>query len=205
MVMLSSEDKAKIEQAIAAIEKDSAGEIVVATVAESAAYGFWRVAFAWVVAAAASLGALWFVPEIAALQFFVLQCGVLMAGLWALRVPALFRFVTPERFLASAARDRAFRMFAERGIFRTKDRTGVLLMVSVLEHQVVLLGDEGIHQRVGTEGWERHVEVIVAGIQQGRPADAIIEVLAVLGGALKEKLPVTPQDENELPARVVEE
>lgn len=32
-------------------------------------------------------------------------------------------------------------MFLERGVFQTRDRTGLLLMISLFEHRIVILPD----------------------------------------------------------------
>jgi uncharacterized membrane protein len=76
-------------------------------------------------------------------------------------------------------------------------------VLSELERRVVLLGDRGIHARVGTEGWNKHVEHVIMRIREGRAADGVIEVLRELEGVLARQVPVQPDDENELPNAVV--
>lgn len=38
-------------------------------------------------------------------------------------------------------RQHAQAMFLERGVFQTRDRTGLLLMISLFEHRIVILPD----------------------------------------------------------------
>ena len=102
-------------------------------------------------------------------------------------------------------------MFAEYGVYRTRDRTGLLIMLSEFERQVVILGDEGIDERVGLEGWEGHVQHIVTGIREGRAGTAVVEVLDAMADLLEETVPqrrfgfTGEGDVNELSDEVIEE
>jgi putative membrane protein len=109
----------------------------------------------------------------------------------------------PAAEAEQAVRGAAFRMFAEHGVHNTRGRTGILLLISELERRAVILGDSGIHAKVGEDGWPRHVELLVSRIREGRTADGIIEVLGALETALAEGLPVAPDDTNELSNRVI--
>ena len=55
------------------------------------------------------------------------------------------------------ALDRAVEVFAEMGMHATKDRNGVLVYVALKDQQLAVFGDEGIHQKVGTDYWNEEV------------------------------------------------
>ena len=76
-------------------------------------------------------------------------------------------------------------------------------MLSELERQVVILGDSGIHEKVGSDGWEGYVSRIVAGLKGGEAASAIIGVLEDLGSTLATHFPPRPDDTDELSNEVV--
>ena len=95
------------------------------------------------------------------------------------------------------------RMFIERGIHNTRDQSGLLLMLSELEHQVVILGDAGIHEKVGDAGWEAYVGRIVEGLKTGQAASSIVGVLEELGATLATHFPPRDDDTNELSNDVV--
>jgi putative membrane protein len=125
---------------------------------------------------------------------------------WAvLGLGPIHRLLVPAKDAERSVHEAAFRMFAQRGVHRTKDRTGVLLLVSELERRVVILGDSGIHERVGDSGWPRHVQDLVRRIHEGRTTDGIIEVLEALEATLGANLPVSPDDVDELSNRVIRE
>jgi len=203
VALLSDADSRRIEDAIARIEQRSAAEFVVAVVPRSARYDRGRalVSASWAVAAAVAY--FQFLPWGGETVGLLLELPV-FALVWAvLGIPSLERLFIPPREAEHAVHDAAFRLFAERGIHRTKRRTGMLLLVSELERRAVLLGDSGIHERVGDAGWSEHVTKLVARIREGRTADGVIEVLESLEGRLAAGVPVEPNDENELPNDVI--
>jgi putative membrane protein len=90
-------------------------------------------------------------------------------------------------------------------LFATAGRTGVLIFLSVLERQVVILGDAGIHERVQTHGWQAHVDHIIAQIKKGNAAEGVCDVIARLATSLEGSAPRQSDDRDELPNTVREE
>lgn len=205
MALFDEQGRKRIEAAIAAAEQRSAGEIVVATVRASEGYHVLRLlyGFALGISVAAllhlarpSLGFHWLTLielVVAASAWFVLGWG-----------PAL-RLVLPGLYTLHAVERRARAEFFERGLFATRERSGVLIMLSELERKVVILGDAGIHARVQTSGWQAHVDQIVAQIRRGRAADGVCEVIAQLAGSLEAGVPRQADDQDELSNEVREE
>jgi putative membrane protein len=205
MALINDRDCRRIEETIGRIEKRSAAEVVVAVIPRSAKYTRWRALIAGTWAIAAAIAYFQFVPWGGEVWGLLLELPV-GALVWAvLGIPALRRQLMPAAEAEQAVRGAAFRMFAEHGVHRTRNRTGILLLISELEHRAVLLGDSGIHARVGDEGWPRHIEHLVGRIREGRTADGIVEVLDALETALAAELPVAADDVDELPNRVIRE
>jgi putative membrane protein len=109
----------------------------------------------------------------------------------------------PKASSHEAVERRAFELFSARGLHGTRDRTGMLILVSELEHRVVILGDRAIHERVGSAGWQTHVDHIVAAIRRGEAVTGILEVIERLDRAHAELLPAAAGDTNELPDDIV--
>jgi len=80
-----------------------------------------------------------------------------------------------------------------------------LIMVSELEHQVVILGDSGLHERVGDTGWSSQVSLLVTRIREGQTEQGILETLAYFEPIVAELAPPRADDVNELPDTVVRE
>ena len=202
-MMLSEADGRRIEEAVRALEKTSATELVVAVVPRSADY--WRarlvVAVAWSLAAAHAM--LQFRPDSAPYVAVLLQVPVGVATFVLFGRGALARLLIPKGAAAEAAERRALELFAAHGLTRTRDRTGMLILVSELEHRVVILGDRGIHERVGDAGWRDHVDHVIAAIRRGEPARGLLDVIERLGAAHAEQNPARKDDTNELPDEIV--
>lgn len=100
--------------------------------------------------------------------------------------------------------ERAQVVFAELKMHQTKDRNGVLLYLAVKDKEVALLGDEGIHQKVGTAFWEHQVAEMINLFKQNNLTDGIVKCIAQVGEVLIEKFPYDgATDLNELSDEIV--
>ena len=97
------------------------------------------------------------------------------------------------------ALDRAIELFREMEMDQTRDRNAVLLYVAVRDHQLAIYGDEGIHQRVGTEYWKREVFQLIRDFNREDYVTAIANCVRDIGEALKTHFPYHKEDKNELP------
>jgi putative membrane protein len=203
MSLLSEADSRSIEDAVRALEKNSATELVVAVVPKSADYWQARlfVAIAWSLAAAHAM--LQFRPDIAPFVAILLQVPVGVVTFVLFGRGVLARLLIPKGAATAAAERRALELFAAHGLTRTRDRTGMLILLSELEHRVVILGDRGIHERVGDAGWRDHVDHVISAIQRGEAARGLLDVIERLGAAHAERNPVRADDANELPDGIV--
>jgi putative membrane protein len=205
MPLLNEVDQSRIEAAIATLEQRTQAEVVVAVVGRSTHAWIQRAIVGFGVALFAGLAFLEVLPHLdPRLSLFV----ELVAGF---AVFALFGLAPLERLLVAPplarrqVEERAFALFARRGLYRTRSHTGVLLLISELERQVVILGDEAIHGRLGQAGWQEHVDHLVAAIRRGEATRGILEVLEKLGGVLAEIAPPEEQNDDELPNTVIQE
>ena len=110
-----------------------------------------------------------------------------------------------ERKLPPGAGDalvRARDVFARLEMHRTAARNGVLLYLAVDDHRLAIVGDEGLHARVGQPYWDEIRDTMVDHLRRGAPRQALLEAVARVGRALREHFPRRPGDENELSDRV---
>jgi uncharacterized membrane protein len=96
------------------------------------------------------------------------------------------------------ALDRAVELFAEMGMNATAERNGVLVYVAVKDHQIAVFGDEGIHQKVGQQFWNREVYKMINDFNRDNYAEGIAGCVEDIGEALQKHFPYTDQDKNEL-------
>lgn len=203
MEPLSSQaDLDAVAARIADIERGTAGEIVVHVVDRSDDYAFWRLLFGVGVAVVLAEAAAFSVPDWAP---YGLEMAVALTAVavWALGASSVLGRVLPKAALAQAVHRRAQAAFMEDGVYRTRDASGVLIFISRMEHRVEILADAGIHARVGTDGWSRHVQALVSGIRTGRGTQALLDTLDAIGDELKDGFPPRPDDRNELANHVI--
>ena len=105
-----------------------------------------------------------------------------------------FFFGDPER----AAR----RTFARLGMTRTQRRNGVLIFVVPSRRKVVVLGDAGIHDRVGQGFWVELAALITAGFKAGDYTTGLLAGVEAAGRALAEHFPPEARNPDELPNEV---
>jgi uncharacterized membrane protein len=97
---------------------------------------------------------------------------------------------------------RATRVFERLGMHRTAARNGVLIYVSVEDHKLAVLGDRGIHERVGQAYWDGLVEAVLAYCRRQQFRDGLVHAVGEVGAALRRHFPRRPDDVDELPDRV---
>lgn len=204
--LFSPADREAIAAAVQEAERKTSGEIVVSVVPASDEYAHarWKGAtlgsLLAVLGAAAlhDLGGHWGGPL--GLWMALPAAGGVALGYVLARVPGVRRFLATPELLARRVQARASQAFLEGEVFRTRERTGILLFVSLFERRVVVLGDSGITAKVAQADWEGIVAGVVKGMRERRSAQAVIEGIR-LAGELLERHGVArrPDDANELP------
>jgi uncharacterized membrane protein len=96
----------------------------------------------------------------------------------------------------------AERAFDRLGMGATRQHSGVLLFVVPARRRFVILGDSGIHERVGPRFWERAAEVAAEHFRRGELTEGIVCCIAMIGEQLAQNFPCGPSDINELPDAV---
>jgi putative membrane protein len=121
------------------------------------------------------------------------------------RVPELKASFIGKARKEKAVKERAVRTFYERGLYKTKKHTGVLFFLSLLEHKVWILADQGIHGKLQQHTLDNFARMVSKGIQEGRASHALCEAITGVGEILWEHYPITDADTDELPNVVMSE
>ncbi len=102
------------------------------------------------------------------------------------------------------ALDRAAEVFAILKMEKTSAHNAVLVYIAVKDRQMAIFGDQGIHEKVGEQFWQKEVLHILSQFQKDHYADAIAKTVLDIGDALKQHFPYDRQtDVNELPDDIV--
>jgi len=93
---------------------------------------------------------------------------------------------------------RAVEVFVRLGMHRTAERNGVLIYVAIEDRKLAVIGDAGIHARVGETYWQVLVADVSAHFREERPRDGFLHAVREVGQALGRHFPRRPDDPNEL-------
>jgi len=127
-------------------------------------------------------------------------------GQWLGTGSNIIRLVTSRERMADKVKLRAEQAFYQHGLHNTKERTGILILVSLLERRVHVLADKGINDRVPPGTWDGLVNGILDGIRTGNATDAICEAIAKCGALLSQVSPAGSGDNpDELPDTLIQE
>lgn len=199
-------DRRRIAEAVRVAEEGTRGEIVTAVTEASDDYdgAAWRGAAFGALAAPLLVvmvdwaAGLWSEPS-SWLLLFAVAAGCAFGFALVRSSATLTRWMASEEDLDRRVGRAARAAFLEHEVFATRDRSGVLIFLSLLERRVVVLGDSGIDARVRPEEWHEIVRDIARGIREGRPADALIEGVERCGALLERPgLERRPDDRDEL-------
>lgn len=101
------------------------------------------------------------------------------------------------------AMDRALEVFDKLQMYQTQHRNGVLLYVALKDHQFAILGDEGIHRKVGNSFWQKQLGELRRHFGEGRFVEGISQCVREIGASLQQHFPYQSDDDNELPDNIV--
>lgn len=198
---LSDTDRARISAAIRGAEARTSGEIV-CVLAESST---GATALPVLIAAVLALLLPWVLMAVTALplqRILEAQVATFLVLLIVLSLPRVRVALVPPAARRAAAHRVAMEQFRSRGIARKKDRAGILIFVSLAEHYVRIVADDGIAARVRQPQWQQAVDALVAHMREGRTADGFIAAIDACATILAENFPAVGPAKDELPDRI---
>jgi putative membrane protein len=202
MVMeMSAEERDRIVAAIAAVEDRTTGEIVCVLAEQSSDSGGLPI----LLAALSALALPWLLVALTPLPVLSILAWQLVAFvvlLLLLSLPRVRMALVPRRARRAMAFRVATEQFHTRSVSRTRDRSGILIFVSLAEHYARIIADDGIDARVPQAHWQAAVDALTSHTREGRVADGFIAAIGLCGGVLVEQFPRTSESPNELPDRI---
>ena len=186
------EVRARVAEAVKRAEACSRGQIVAAVVEKSDAYPEVRYRGALLCAALVTGVLLAARLPVSLAELVIAQVAAGLLGALLSLLDPLERLLAGTRALDEAVRARAVRAFQEHGLQRTQEGTGVLVFASLFERRAVVLGDRGIHGKVGEGEWDRVVAALVAGMKAGDPGQGFLDAVTLCGERLAQHFPRDP-------------
>ena len=101
--------------------------------------------------------------------------------------------------------EKTLQVFKRLRMDRTKDRNGVLIFIALDSRKFAIVGDRGIHERVGDEFWGKTRDIMGTYFAKGLVKEGVVAGVMSVGEQLKKFFPAKPKDVNELPDKVTED
>ncbi|HEV8341479.1 MAG TPA: TPM domain-containing protein [Candidatus Binatia bacterium] len=202
----NSQEKERIQKAVDAAEERTAGEIVPMIVGASARYAEVELSgmMAGLIAGIATGLVYWNPWEPTELYLALPAVGGLL-GLLLCRIPGMKRLLIPKKRIDAAVLARSLAAFTAHGLHYTKAHTGILILVSLLEHRVEVLADKGINEKVLQGVWDEIVNILTSGLKSGKACDAFCQAIERCGEILAMHFPRSPDDHDELADKLITE
>ncbi len=202
----TAEEKERIHQAVSATEKNTSGEIVPMLVSASGHYAEVELGGICIGLVIGTLAALiWQDPWASIHSQLFWPLGGALFGLVLCTIPAVKRLFIPKARVAEAVHLHSLAAFTGHGLHHTKHHTGILILASLLERRVVVLADRGIHEKVESGSWDEIVRIITDGLKARDACNAFCKAIERCGEILARHFPRSPDDEDELPDRLITE
>ena len=214
----SDEDKKIIEDAIARAESNTSGEIVPVVASVSGRYDrsedIFGVLFSLILLTIAWL----YTQEITPIDgqwesevktvitlpwaLAIIFLGFIVGAILASFFPVLRLIFISKKEMREEVGRKALKAFHQYRIRGTQDATGVLIYVSLYEHNVRVLGDEAINEKLKQQDWDDVCNLVVEGMKSKQPAEKLVEAIEICGQLLAEHFPIEEDDQNELPNKL---
>jgi putative membrane protein len=197
-------DSVKISQAIERVEKHTAGEIAVMVIDQSDDYPAAQLLAGITIGGIPALlisdffggGSIWVFLTL--FLFFGIGFGWLSSY-----VPFLKRIFIPQNRLETRVREKALTAFYDKGLYKTRDETGVLFFISLFERKVWILADKGIYAKIDQATLQEYASDIALGIKNKNATAALCREIDNVGRILADNFPIKADDSNELSNEVI--
>ena len=216
MAFLSEAEKRAIGETIRRAEAGTRGEIV--TVLARTSDGYRYIPTLWAALVALSVPGLhylwqsvtsdgWHYPasgEVFTSALYPLQVLVFLGLGMLFQIPRCRLWLVPASIKRGRAARHAREQFFLQKLHLTRDRTGVLIFVSLAEHYVEIIVDEGVASVVDDAEWKETVDDFVAHVRRGEVAAGFERTIEHCREVLWKHFPDDGSKPDELPDHLVE-
>jgi putative membrane protein len=134
---------------------------------------------------------------LSAKEVAISQIAIFFILIGVFKIPPVTRMLIPQSIKRHRAAMMAKQQFIERGVYRTRESTGILIFVSQFERYVEIVADTGIHNRVAQSPWDDMVKEFVNHVKEGEIFKGFEQCVKACGEVLIKYVPST-HEKNEL-------
>ena len=119
------------------------------------------------------------------------------------KIKLLKRVFLTDQQIEYEVKEKAITSFFEQGLYKTRDATGVLFLISLLEKKVYILADKGIYEKIKQEKLDNLAFNISRGVKTDQATEALCKAIIECGEILEKYFPIKKDDINELSNKVI--
>jgi putative membrane protein len=196
----TKEQHEAVSAAIREAEQHTSGQIVCVLARSASAYAHIPILWASALALIAPWPLIDFTPW-SVQRIFLVQLVVFLVAALVFSWMPLRLLLVPRATQRARAHRAAVEQFVVRRVAHTKNRTGVLIFVSLAEHYARIVADEGIAQKVPSSEWQAAIDALLSHMRSGQIAAGFIAAVERCAAVLAAQAPPDGSD-NELPDRL---
>ncbi len=114
------------------------------------------------------------------------------------QISSVKRFLIGKEVMDLQVHEKAMQLFLENNLHCTKDRNGILIMISLLEHRVEIVADRGINNKVKKGSWDIIVNELIRNIKKGEYVEGLNLAINECREVLERYCPAKEDNPNEL-------
>lgn len=195
---LTIEDKALIKKAIVSAETKTSGEIVPVILSKSDFYPAAHFRLALIMGILFSFICYYTVDFEDPIMLLWIQIPGMITGYLLAHIAFVKRLFTTKSEMNEEVYQRALEIFHNHSVSMTKDRTGIMIYISLLERKVEVLADSGISQKVDKDYWDKLVATLLIQIAEKKLVKGLASAISECGKSLEESFPIQSDDTNEI-------
>lgn len=100
-------------------------------------------------------------------------------------------------------RNKAERLFRKYGLDKSAQRNAVMILVDTRSRELLIYGDDGVHQRVDETFWSDVRDAMIDELRAGRLAEGLAAGIRIVGEKLAVLFPASGNDRNEIANDVI--
>jgi putative membrane protein len=179
----TQKDHEAVAAAIRAAEARTSGQIVCLLAHASSDYAYVPIVWAGVLALLAPWPMIYFTAW-SVQQIYFTQLLIFIAARLVLSWPRLRFALVPRAMRRARAHRAALEQFVLRRVAHTRNRSGVLIFVSVAERYARIVADDAVAEKVQAAEWQVAIDALVGHMRDGRIADGFVAAIERCGAVL---------------------
>jgi putative membrane protein len=197
-MQITDKDKEIIKNAIKEVELTTSGEIVPVILKQSDFYPAAHFRLALIMGILFSIVCYYSYDFDDPIALIWIQIPGMLLGYLLAYIPFVKRIFTTSREMQEEVYQRSLEVFYENKVSMTRDRTGIMIFISLLERKVEVLADCGINEKVESNYWNDLVQALSSQISKGNMIDGVVSSIKTCGEKLTTSFPAKDDDTNEI-------